>query len=119
MCGMTQHQKLLERETCQIAVRLSKADYAKIQRLVEAGLYRSSADLVREAVRDKLGTLEVVSVRDVDLPKAERMIEEYLVKHPGPSFASEIADALGLDYSVTFKIVHKLLEEGRIKKAKA
>ncbi len=116
---MTQHQKLLERETCQIAVRLSKSDYTKVQQLVEAGLYRSLADMVREAVRDKLGTLEVVSVRDVDLRKAERMIEDYLVKHPGPSFASEIADALGLDYGVTFKIVHRLLEEGRIKKAKA
>jgi len=119
MCAMTQRQKLLERETFQIAVRLSKADYARIQQLVEAGLYRSSADLVREAVRDKLGSLEVVSVRDVDLRRAERMIEDYLVKHPGPSFASEIADALGLDYGVTFKTVHKLLEEGRVKKAKA
>jgi len=57
-------------------------------------------------------------VRDVDLRRAERMIEDYLVKHPGPSFASEIADALGLDYGVTFRIVHRLLDEGRIKKAK-
>jgi len=116
---MTQHQKLLERETFQIAVRLSKADYAKIQQLVEAGLYRSSADVVREAIRDKLGSWEVVSVRDVDFRKAEKMIEDYLVNHPGPSFASEIADALGLDYGDTFKIVHKLLEEGRVRKAKA
>jgi len=58
-------------------------------------------------------------VRDVHLRKAERMIEDYLVKHPGPSFASEIADALGLDYGVTFKTVQKLLDEGRVKKAKA
>jgi len=115
---MTQHQKLLERETFQIAVRLSKADYAKIQQLVEAGLYRSSADFLREAVRDKLGSMEVVSVRDEDSRKAEIMIEDYLIKHPGPSFASEIADALGLEYGVTFKTIHKLLEEGRIKKAK-
>jgi DNA-binding MarR family transcriptional regulator len=63
--------------------------------------------------------MEVVSVREVDLCKAERMIEDYLIKHPGPSFASEIADALGLEYGVTFKIIHKLLEEGRIRKAKA
>jgi len=43
-------------------------------------------------------------IQDVDLRRAERMIEDYLVKHPCPSFASEIADALGLDYGVTFKI---------------
>ena len=117
-CAMTQHQKLLERETFQIAVRLSKADYTKIQQLVEAGLYRSSADLVREAVRDKLGSMEIISVRNMDSRKAEKMIENYLIKHPGPSFASEIADALGLDYSLTFKTIHTLLEEGRIRKAK-
>jgi len=115
---LTQRQKLLEQETCQLAVRLSKADYAKVQQLVEAGLYRSSADFLREAVRDKLGSMEVVSVRNIDSRKAEIMIEDYLVKHPGPSFASEIADSLGFDYGLTFKIIHKLLEEGRIKKAK-
>jgi Arc/MetJ-type ribon-helix-helix transcriptional regulator len=115
---MTQHQKLLERETFQVAVRLSKTDYVKIQQLVEAGLYRSSADFLREAVRDKLESMEVISVQDVDSCKAEKTIEDYLIKHPGPSFASEIADALGLEYGVTFKIIHKLLEEGRIRKAK-
>jgi Arc/MetJ-type ribon-helix-helix transcriptional regulator len=90
-----------------------------MQQLVKAGLYRSSADFLREAVRDKLGSMEVVSVQDVDLRKAERMIEDHLIKHPGPSFASEIADTLGLEYGVTFEIIHKLLEEGRIRKAKA
>lgn len=116
---MTQRQRLLQREAPQVAVRLSGADYAKIQRLVEAGLYRSAADFLREAVRDKLGSLEAVSVQDVDSRKAERMIEDYLVKHPGPSFASEIADTLGLDYGDTFKIIKRLLDEGRIRKAKA
>jgi len=116
---MTQRQKLLEREALQLAVRLSKADYVMVQQLVKTGLYRSSADFLREAVRDKLESLEVVSIRNVDASKVERMIEDYLVKHPGPSFASEIADALGLDYSITFKTVHKLLEEGRVRKARA
>jgi Arc/MetJ-type ribon-helix-helix transcriptional regulator len=115
---VTQHQKFLERGTFQVAVRLSKADYVKIQRLVEAGIYRSAADFLREAVRDKLGSMEVISVQHMDSQKAERMIEEYLIKHPGPSFASEIADELGLEYSVTFKAIHKLLEEGRIRRAK-
>ena len=115
---MAQSEKLVEREAHQIAVRLSRTDYIRIQELVEAGLYRSSADFLREAVREKLRSMEVVSVQNVDLEKAEKMIEEYLEKHPGLSFASEIADALGLDYGVAFEAVRKLLEEGRIKKAK-
>ncbi len=102
-----------------MAVRLSRTDYARIQELVEAGLYRSSADFLREAVREKLRSMEVVGVQNIDLEKAEEMIEEYLERHPGPSFASDIADALGLDYGVAFKAVYRLLEEGRIKKAKA
>ncbi len=115
---MVQKQKLAESGGLQAAVRLSKTDYARIQQLVEAGLYRSFADFLREAVRDKLGSLEIVSVKKVEANVAERMIEDYLKSHPGPNFASEIADALGLEFDVTFTTVRKLLEEGRIKKAK-
>lgn len=115
---MAQNQKLLERGKPQLAVRLSRADYTKIQQLVQSGLYKSSADFLREAVHDKLGSMEVVSVAEVESAKAERMIDDYLIRHPGPVFASEIADALGLEYGITFKTIQKLLEEGRVKKAK-
>jgi Arc/MetJ-type ribon-helix-helix transcriptional regulator len=113
-----QKQKINDPEGLQAAVRLSKSDFTKIQHLVDAGLYRSFADFLREAVRDKLGSMEVVSVKDVTAKEAERMIEDYLKSHPGPSFASEIADELGLDFDITFIIINKLLEEGHIKKAK-
>jgi Arc/MetJ-type ribon-helix-helix transcriptional regulator len=115
---MLQKQKLAEEEGLQAAVRLSRSDYARVQQLVEAGLYRSFADFLREAVRDKLGSMEVVSVRKVAPKEAERMIEDYLKEHPGANFASEIADDLGLEFDVTFKTISKLLAEGRIKKAK-
>ncbi len=115
---MVQKQKLVESEGLQAAVRLSKSDHAKVQQLVDAGLYRSFADFLREAVRDKLCSMEIVSVKNVAAHDAERMIEDYLKEHPGANFASEIADALGLEYSVTFKAINKLLEKGQIKKAK-
>lgn len=116
---MVQKQKLVESEGLQAAVRLSKADYAKVKQLVEAGLYRSFADFLREAVRDKLGSMEIVGVKKVEAQVAKRMIEGYLKEHSGPNFASEIADALGLEFGATFKTIHELLEEGRIKKAKS
>ena len=115
---MVQKQKLAESEGLQAAVRLSKSNYAKVQQLVDAGLYRSFADFLRESVRDKLGSMEIVSVKNVDAQEAERMIQDYLKEHPGPNFASEIANALGLDFSITFKAINKLLEEGQVKKAK-
>ena len=114
---MLQKQKL-EEDGLQAAVRLSRSDYAKVQQLVEAGLYRSFADFLREAVRDKLGSMEVVSIKKVEQKEAERLIEDYLKEHHGPNFASEIADALGLEFNVTFKTISKLLSDGRIKKAK-
>jgi Arc/MetJ-type ribon-helix-helix transcriptional regulator len=113
-----QKQKNRTPEGLQAAVRLPKNDYNKIQHLIDAGLYRSFADFLRDAVRDKLASMEVVSVKDVTAQEAEHMIEAYLEAHPGPSFASDIADVLGLEYDITFKTIHKLLEEGRIKKAK-
>jgi Arc/MetJ-type ribon-helix-helix transcriptional regulator len=113
-----QKQKLAESNGPQAAVRLSKSDHKRVQQLVDAGLYRSFADFLREAVRDKLGSMEVVSVKDVTDQEVQRMIETYLTAHPGPIFASELADALGLEFDITFKTIHKLLEEGRIKKAK-
>lgn len=57
-------------------------------------------------------------MKKIEPQDAERMIEEYLKAHPGPNYASEIAEALGLDFDVTFKAIEKLLNEGQIKKAK-
>ena len=50
--------------------------------------------------------------------KIELRIETYLRENPCPSFSSEIADALGLGYIVSFEAVNELLKQGRIKKAK-
>ena len=57
-------------------------------------------------------------MKKIEADNAERMIEEYLKGHPGPNYSSEIADAQGLGYYITFKTVSKLLKEGRIKRAK-
>lgn len=113
-----QNQKFAQHDGFQLAVRLSKADYNRIQQLVEAGLYRNFADFLRDAVHDKLGSMEIISVHEVNAKEAEVLIENYLDAHPGYNFASEIADALGLEYGITFEVIHKLLDEGRIKRAK-
>jgi hypothetical protein len=62
--------------------------------------------------------MDVVNVKDVTTAEAECMIEAYLREHHGPNFASEIANVLGLELDVTFRVISKLLKEGRIKKAK-
>jgi len=105
-------------KSTQIAVRLTPIEYDHIMRMIDAGLYRSSADFAREAIRDKIRTLEAVSIKDASLQEAKRMILTYLKRNPGSHFASEMADELGIDYRIAFKAVNQLLESGKIKKSK-
>ena len=102
----------------QIAVRLTPIEYDRIMGMINAGLYRSSADFAREVIRDKIRTLEAVSVKDVSVQEAKRMILGYLKRNPGLHFASEMGDELGIDYGLAFKAVNQLLESGKIKKPK-
>lgn len=60
----------------------------------------------------------MVSIKDVSVQEAKRMILAYLKKNPDSHFASEIADELGIDYGVAFKAVNVLLESGKIKRSK-
>jgi len=41
----------------------------------------------------------------------ERAIDDYLTQHPGSNWASEVAEALRLDLSVTFEAIDKQLKE--------
>lgn len=50
--------------------------------------------------------------------EAERMIEGYLDRHPESNYSSKIAEDLGLELDVTFELIHKLLDDGRIRSAK-
>ncbi len=102
----------------QIAVRVTRSEYERIQDLVEAGLYRSAADFAREALRSMLREVEPTSVRDVSAKEAETMIDKFLLQNPGPHFASEIAEALGLEYRTTFETIRRMLEKEKIRKSR-
>ena len=102
----------------QIAVRLTPIEYERIIKMIDSGLYRSSADFARDAIRDKIRTLEVVSVKDVSMPEAKKIILAYLKRNPGSHFMSEIADEVGIDYGLAFKAAGELLGFGKIRKSK-
>ncbi len=102
----------------QIAVRLTAVEYEIIARMINAGLYRSSADFARDAIRDKIRTLEVVGVKEPPVQEAKRMILAYLKKNPGSHFTSDIADKLGMSYHVAFRAVKELLESDKVRRSK-
>ena len=102
----------------QLAARLTSVEYKHVEALVSAGLFRSGADFVREAVRDKLRSYEAESVSDFSAKEAERMITSFLRANPGPHYASDIAEKLGMDYALAFKTVRRLLDSRKIRRSK-
>jgi len=110
--------KTEQEQAYQIAVRLTRIEHERIQEMIRAGLFRSAADFAREAVRDKLREAEPLSVRDIPRKDIEALIDGYLTKHPGPHFASEIAEALGLDFRSALEAVRRMIEKGRIRKSR-
>jgi Arc/MetJ-type ribon-helix-helix transcriptional regulator len=101
----------------QIALRLTKSEYERIEEMIGAGLFRSAADFAREAVRDKLREAEAVSVGNFSARDVERRIDDYLTKNPGSHFASEMAETLGLDLRTTIEAVRRMIESGKIHKS--
>jgi len=106
---------------------LPRRDYASVtvpvnlvnqaRRVVKGGTrnkYRSAAEIVAEALEEKLESLKgipVVSVREVSREYAERLIIRYLQKNPGFHYPSDLANTLGLDIEPVFEITQSLLRE--------
>lgn len=82
-------------------------------------MFRSAADFAREAVRDKLREAEPLTLGNFSKKDAERLIDNYLTKNAGPHFASEIAQALGMDFRTALETVKRMIESGKIHKARA
>ena len=81
---------------------------------MDLGYYMNSADFLRQAVREKLETIEVVELRKVAPKKAKQEILAYLQKH-GRTYASDVADALRLDIGLVMSQLKELVKEGRIR----
>ena len=101
----------------QIAVRLTKTEYERIEDMIRAGMFRSAADFAREAVRDKLREAEPIGIGNFSSKEIERKIDDFLTKNPGSHYASEIAEALGLDFRTSLEMVKRMIDEGKIRKA--
>jgi Arc/MetJ-type ribon-helix-helix transcriptional regulator len=102
----------------QIAVRLTRTEYERIEEMIRGGMFRSAADFAREAVRDKLREAEPISLGNFSAKDTERKVDDFLTKNPGPHFASEIAEALGLDFRMSLETVKRMVKDGKIRKAR-
>lgn len=61
---------------------------------------------------------KIIEVRDLSIDEAVKMIDDYISKHPGKHYVSELAEELGIELSTAFKASQKLIDSGEARKRK-
>jgi Arc/MetJ-type ribon-helix-helix transcriptional regulator len=96
-----------------VATKLPPVELEEINKLVGAGVFLSSADFVREAIRDKLRAIKVIELRNMDYDAAKKEVLGYYRANES-AYISDVADDLELDLETVAKIVNELMKENRI-----
>ena len=94
-----------------LGVRLTEREEGEIKKLVDAGLYISVSEFIRDSVRNNLGLLKVVEMRSITKSQARKEILAYMKKHK-EAYASDISEALGIDLDMVFMVMKNLNKEG-------
>lgn len=91
-----------------IGTKLSDAEYQKISKLINEGLYLNNADFVREAIRDKLKSIDEITLRDIPREQQKSEIIDYCEEHK-TALLSDIANDLKLDLFEVNEILEELI----------
>lgn len=94
-----------------LGVRLTEREDEEIKKLVDAGLYVSTSEFIRESVRKNLASLKAIQIRNVSRSTARKEILDYMKKHK-EAYASDISEELGLDLDMVFSILKDLNSKG-------
>jgi len=98
-----------------VSARLSPKELEKVGELVDSGLYMNISDFVREAVREKLSSIKMIVLKEIDKRTAKKEIIKYLEKRKGEDvYPDEIMEELGIDIKNVFEVIEELRKEGRI-----
>jgi Arc/MetJ-type ribon-helix-helix transcriptional regulator len=96
-----------------IGTKLAKIEYEEIIELVNAGVFLSGSDFVRDAVREKLKRIKVIKIRNIDYDTAKKEVLGYY-KTYDEAYISEVSENLELDLELVAKIVQELIKEGKL-----
>lgn len=108
---ITKTKAIQSRSNKTIGTKVTEKEYNKINELISEGLYLNSADFVREAIRDKLKSLNEITLRDIPKQQQKNEIIAYL-KEKGVADALEVSEALLLDLFDVNNIMIELKNEG-------
>jgi hypothetical protein len=99
-----------------IGTKLTQNEYNEITNLIEAGIFLSASDFLREAIREKLKAIKVIKIRDIDYETAKKEVLGYYQSYE-EAYISEVAEYLELDLEIVVQITEELEKEGRLKGA--
>lgn len=97
-----------------VGTKLTPMEYEEISGLVDAGIFLSASDFVREAVRDKLKATKIIKIRDIDYESAKKEVLGYY-KSYDEAYISKVAEDLELDIELVIQVTEELEKEGRLK----
>lgn len=100
-------------KTKSLGMRLPVKVEEEIDRVISAGLYLSRGEFIREALREKLQSIEFLEIRQVSRTEARKAIQTYLAEYHR-AWTSEIADALRLDIDVVLSVLADLRAAGMV-----
>jgi hypothetical protein len=96
-----------------VGTKITSRENEEIQNLIDAGIYLSFSDFIREAIRDKLKAVKVINLRDIDYDTAKKEILGYYRSY-SEAYDYEVADDLELDYEFVCQVLEELESEGRL-----
>lgn len=100
-----------EKSSKTISTSVSQQDYDRIEELVSDGLFSDFNDFFNEAIVEKLGGMEPITLRDIPYSQQRDEIIKYAEEH-GEVDALEISDELLLDVFEVNDIMVELIKEG-------
>lgn len=100
-------------KTVSMGMRLPSKQEEEIGALVKAGLYLSKGEFIREAIREKLQSIEVLKLREVSPQQAKKEILQFIAKKRN-AWTSDIANELELDLDLVMSILRELRDEGKV-----
>jgi Arc/MetJ-type ribon-helix-helix transcriptional regulator len=105
--------KTIRSEGAVVGSKVSAVELELIKQLVAAGVYLSTSDFVRDAIRDKLAAIKTIKYRDIDYDTAKKEVMGYFQER-GEAYPSEVEEDLEIDYKLVCQIVEVLKREGRL-----
>jgi len=96
-----------------VGTKVTPREIEEINMQVNAGIYLSVSDFIREAVRDKLRAIKVIKVRDIDYNTAKKEVLGYYQSYQ-EAYDYEVSEDLEIDYELVCEITEELEREGRL-----